>query len=613
MGRRPELDRGVCKREETGLSAVLLAVLATLPIIAVGLFLVVLRWPASRAMPISFLVAVLLALFVWQVPLVQVAAASIKGIIIAAELLYIVFGAILLLHTLEESGALATIRHSFRNVSPDRRVQVIIIAWLFGSFIEGAAGFGTPAAVAVPLLVGLGFPAMAAVIAGMIIQSTPVSFGAAGTPILVGVNTGLGGNSLVEQFAVGHGYVTGAGQLDWSGFLYAIGVKVALLHAVIGTLVPLFVVAMMTRFFGRNRSLREGLAVWRFALFAAVSMTIPYLAAAILLGPEFPSLFGGLVGLAIVTTAARKRFLTPRDQDAWDFDSPDQWPDSWTGTIQPHIADSDRAPMGPLWAWLPYVLVGVLLVVSRLKVLPINDWLTHMVIPIHNILGTEISRDVRPLYLPGTVFIIVSVIAFFAHRMRPAAYARAWHVSGRIMIGASIALVFTVPMVQVFLNTGGGEAKYPNMPLALAGGVELLVRGAWPLLAPFVGGIGAAVAGSNTISNMMLSLFQFNVGLRIGVDPTWIVALQAVGGAAGNMICVHNVVAASAVVGLLGKEGWIIRKTLIPFLYYALTAGAIGYLIVWLPTAGVSDATAVATVVVAGQAGLVWRKRQRCS
>ena len=89
------------------------------------------------------------------------------------------------------------------------------------------------------------------------------------------------------------------------------------------------------------------------------------------------------------------------------------------------------------------------------------------------------------------------------------------------------------------------------------------------------------MAGSNTISNMMFSPFQFEVGTRIGVDPTWIVALQAVGGAAGNTICVHNVVAASAVVGLVGKEGVIIRKTLIVFTYYALLPGALGYAIVW--------------------------------
>jgi lactate permease len=110
--------------------------------------------------------------------------------------------------------------------------------------------------------------------------------------------------------------------------------------------------------------------------------------------------------------------------------------------------------------------------------------------------------------------------------------------------------------------------------------VAALVGGVWPIFAPFIGGIGAAVAGSNTVSNMMFSLFQFGMGERIGVDPTWIVALQAIGGAAGNMICVHNVVAASAVVGLLGREGSVIRMTVIPFVYYALLPGSVGYLAV---------------------------------
>ena len=158
----------------------ILALLSLLPIISVAVFLVMLRWPASRAMPISYVVAVLLSLFVWQIPFVKVMAASVNGLIDAIELIYIIFGAILLLNTLQESGAIQSIRKGFSDITPDRRIQVIIIAWLFGSFIEGSAGFGTPAAVAVPLMVGLGFPAMAAVVSGMIIQSTPVSFGALG-------------------------------------------------------------------------------------------------------------------------------------------------------------------------------------------------------------------------------------------------------------------------------------------------------------------------------------------------------------------------------------------------------------------------------------------------
>jgi lactate permease len=134
-------------------------------------------------------------------------------------------------------------------------------------------------------------------------------------------------------------------------------------------------------------------------------------------------------------------------------------------------------------------------------------------------------------------------------------------------------------MVQVFINSNGGAAGLNSMPVELAGGVAQIAGSAWPFFAPFIGGIGAFVAGSNTISNMMFSLFQFEVAQRIDALPRIVVALQAVGGAAGNVICVHNVVAASAVVGMVGREGDVIRKTVLVFLYYATVAGIIGLIL----------------------------------
>jgi len=549
------------------------ALLAFLPILVVGILLVGFRLPASRAMPVSYLVATGLALFVWQVSVAKVAAASIKGLTVTVQLLYIIFGAILLLNTLKHSGALAVIRNGFTNISADRRVQVIIIAWLFGAFIEGAAGFGTPAAVTVPLMVGLGFPALAAVVAGMIIQSTPVSFGAVGTPILVGVNKGLAGDEPVQ---------TAVAEMDlghWEGFLAFVGFKVALLHAIVGTLIPLLLVVFMTRFFGKNKSFREGLAVWPFALFASFALTVPYGLVAGFLGPEFPSLLGALIGLAIVVPVAKRGWLMPKGEP-WDFPPRPEWEVGWMGGVEVDVKSGQAggsAKVGAFAAWLPYLFVAALLVVSRLSALPFAGWLKAVEFKWAGIFWTGIDASLQPLYLPGTVFIVVSLIAVALHRMNGAGVSAAWGESFKTTAKASIALVFTVPMVQVFLHTDGGLAGYEKMPIVLANGVAALAGEAYPLLAPVLGGFGAFVAGSNTISNMMFSLFQFNVGVKIGVDPTWMVALQAVGGAAGNVICVHNVVSASAVVGLTGREGDVIRKTLLVFVYYALTAGVIGF------------------------------------
>ena len=548
------------------------ALLSFLPILAVGVLLVGFRLPASRAMPVSYLVAAGLALFVWQVPGVQVAAASIKGLSLTLRLLFIIFGAILLLNTLKHSGALAVIRNGFTNISADRRVQVIIIAWLFGAFIEGAAGFGTPAAVTVPLMVGLGFPAMAAVVAGMIIQSTPVSFGAVGTPILVGVNKGLAGDESVKTAVADMGF----GQ--WDGFLAFVGFKVALLHAIVGTLIPLLLVVFMTRFFGKNKSACQGLAVWPFALFASFALTVPYVLVARFFGPEFPSLLGALIGLAIVVPVAKRGWLMPKGEP-WDFPPRTEWEAGWTGGVEIDLKSGqagESPKVGVFTAWLPYLLLAGLLVLTRLEALPLKAWLRCIQLK-WNVFGTGIFVDETPLYVPGTVFIVVSLIAVALHRMNGPSVGAAWGESLKTTAKASIALVFTVPMVQVFLNTDGGLAGHEKMPIALANGVAALAGGAYPLLAPALGGFGAFVAGSNTISNMMFSLFQFEVAVKIGIDATWMVALQAVGGAAGNVICVHNVVAASAVVGLTGREGDVIRKTLLVFIYYALAAGVIGF------------------------------------
>lgn len=552
-----------------------ITVLSLLPLAAVAWLMIGRRWPAVRVMPVAYALAACLSVFVWRVPVHHVAAATLNGIIVTGVLLYIIFGAILLLNTLQESGALPVIRNSFGRISEDRRIQVILIAWLFGSFIEGSAGFGTPGVVVAPLLVALGFPAMAAVVAGLLIQTTAVTFGAAGTPILVGVHNGLFHDAGIREFALRAGY------LDWHDFLSLIGARAALIHGVCGTFVPLILCGVMTRFFGANKSFAEGLAAWRFALFAGVSMTVPYVLAARMLGPEFPSLFGAIAGLAIVVPAARMKWFSPRQP--WRFPPRADWSPDWNGLFE-RRADPAPEPtdISLVKAWAPYALVGVLLLLSRISSLPLQALLQKWTLNFPNLLGTELSASVPVLYLPGTIFIVVCGMTFWLHRMDPEPYQRAWIHSLKSTSKSAVTLLFTVSMVQVFINSGGGAAGYPRMPMALAETVSGSLGAAWPIFAPVIGGFGAFVAGSNTISNMMFALLQFHVGESIGVDPVWIVALQTVGAAAGNAISIHNIVAAAAVVGLLGREGAVLRKTLLPFLFYAALAGVLGFAVIRL-------------------------------
>lgn len=571
-----------------------LSLLALAPILVVAILLVGLRWPAKYAMPLGFVAAALVGALVWGMAPTTILAASIEGLVIAVGLLYIIFGALLLLQTLTQSGALATIRAGFTSISADRRVQAIIIGWLFGSFIEGASGFGTPAAVVAPLLLALGFPALGAVLVGMVIQSTPVSFGAAGTPVLTGIGQGLAGSGEVEARTALLG-------LDADGYLASIGLEVATIHAVAGTLIPLFMVCLLTRFFGANRSFAEGLAVAPFAIYAAFAMTVPYVVVAALLGPEFPALLGGLIGLALVMFTSSRGFLMPKQ--VWDFPPRENWLERWTGSIEPDTSVAG-ARMNIWRAWSPYVLVALVLVVSR-TIEPVKDALQSVTVGLSDILGTGIGEELEVLYSPGAVFLLVCLVTYGLHRMSGRQIATSWRVSAGQLAGAAVALLFALPLVRILINSGAeyNTTGLASMPLTLAEGAAAIAGPAWPILAPWIGALGAFVAGSNTVSNLTFSLFQFATAENIGVVPETVVAAQAVGGAAGNMITVHNVVAASATVGLLGREGDVIRMTIIPTTYYCLLAGGLAFVLIY--GVGFNAGTVLLVLLLATLAGIV--------
>ena len=506
------------------------------------------------------------------------AAATVHGILTAINVLFIVFAAVLLLNTLKESQAIVAIRQGFMGISPDRRVQMIIVAWLFGSLIEGSTGWGTPSAVGAPLLLALGFPAMACVMAILIIQSTPVSYGAVGTPLLIGVNSGLENKADVAAEISKFG-------LDLPHYILVITEKVGFIHATVGVLIPLILCCFLTRFFGEKRSFAEGFKAAPFAIFAGLAFTVPYYLTARFVGPELPSLLGSVVGLLIVVPAAKMGFLTPKE--TFDFAHRDNWEEDWKGTLaHTEIDANEKVKFSVFKAFSPYLMVIGILVATR-TIKPLKEWLnSHAVISFQEIFGTTISNKTQLLYSPATVLLLVSIVCIFIFGMKGNDIKKSWKDSGITTMAAAPALIFSVPMVQVFINSGtspDAAIQILAMPKVLAAAAADLFSGAWPLISPWIGALGAFIAGSNTISNMMFSHFQWSTATQIGLDgmgASKVVALQAIGGAAGNMISVHNVVAACAVVGMVNREGLIIRKTLIAMTYYIIQGGLIGMAII---------------------------------
>lgn len=579
-------------------------VLAAAPLVVAGVLLVVLLWPARRAMPVAWIVALLVGYLVWENTPTWLAAASLSGVITAVTILWIVFGALVLLYTLREAGALERINAGFVAVSDDRRVQVVLLAFFLSTFIEGAAGFGTPAAIVGPLLLAIGFPALAAVIAALIGHAIATTFGAVGTPIVVGVRTPLSGVTYVERLtATGSPYVGMEETAAVAQFSNEAAAWAATYHALAGVVMPFTAVAIVVYFFG-DRSIQPALAVAPLCLFAGIAFVVPYWAAAWYLTAEFPSLIGALVGGAVTIAVVRTGRLVPTDQ--WDFPPRSTWPTHWVGTIEPGDAGAsvEHNAMSLARAWSPYLLLVILLVVTRV-VEPIHDRITDptlgvaideftvgMVLGWEDILGTGLADSIRWVELPGfwlTVTALVSIPLFGMHRDQVRA---AWMEAGKTIVSPLIALVFVLAMVEVMLSAGlpaalpeafDGTATFEDSMIdVLALAASDTLGGSYPLVAATIGALGSIIAGSVTVSNITFSGIQFTAADDLGVSRTLIVGAQATGGAIGNLVTIHNIVAALATVGLVGEEGRVMRLNAIPLIYYLLTVGILTVLFVYV-------------------------------
>lgn len=573
--------------EVCGMVSATNALIALLPLITIAYLMVGRYWPATRAMPVAWVVAIGAGVLGWGMTPQWIIASTINGFITASNILYIVFGAILLLYTLKQTGAFDAINNGFASISEDRRVQVVMLVFLMGSFIEAAAGFGTPAAIVGPLLVGLGFPPLAAVVVALTGNLMAITFGAVGTPLIIGMidifdDVPVITNALDAQ---------GMGVEQW---VSEIAVFAAMNHVVVGVVLPFIGVAMMTRFFGEERSIKPALEVLPLTLFAWASFSVPYFLTAYFLGPVFPGLVGAMVGLLLTVSALKAGFFHPDEE--WDFAPQTEWPDHWVGDIQPGetsqrggavAADGGAVKQMSLWkAWTPYVLVAALLVVTRVFD-PLTSFLTsNLVFEYADIWGTGLAGDFQLLYLPGAVFLVVHAVTIGLHDMDARQVKATWAETVEKVTPAVVALLFAVATVQIMLQSGNATGT-DSMLIVLSEGMAGIAGGVYPFFAAFVGAFGAFLAGSNTVSDILFGTFQYGVADQIGTPKTVMLGAQAVGGAIGNLIAVHNVVAALAVVGLVGEEGRVIRLELIPLLYYGTATGVLTLLFSYVLFPGV--------------------------
>lgn len=523
------------------------AILAAVPLLLAFFAMVLFNASASKSVGFSFLLTIVLVLFVWKMNLQTTAAYAVYGLLKAVDLLLIVAGAIFLQNTLKKAGLMDTIRSGFQTISPDPRIQAIIIAYLFGAFIEGSAGFGTPAALAAPLLVGLGFPAVPACVVALISNSTPVPFAAAGTPTLTTIST------LSSQLAVS------GGGIDL--FTREVTHKICLYLGIGGLVVPILLVAVLVLFFGgkerRGRSIAEMIP---FSILAALTFIVPYYLLGTYLGPEFASIIGSIIGMFLTILAAKFRILVPKYR--WQFQNAPV-------ATQEDLGEPPTMKQF-LLAWSPYFAIALLLFVTRVDAIGLKAILKSISIPFHNILGVEgLNLDFQWAYNPGIFpFCIVALVTALICKLPGKDTVQVAKDTGRQMANLTIALIAGVAMVQIMMHSDANTSGLSSMLSQISQLMVDLVGAAFPYMSPVIGIFGAFVSGSCTVSSTLFGPLQYETAQMLGLSTSTIVALQITGGALGNMICINNVVAVTSTTNAPGNEGRIIRTCLLPCLIY---------------------------------------------
>lgn len=460
---------------------------------------------------------VVLAIFYWQIMGTFLYVSFGKGIFVAFDIFIIIFGAIFFLEILKELGVIKNIFHYLSGISKDYRVQVILIAWFFECFLEGTAGFGIPAAIAVPLLIGLGLPPIRALVVGLLGNSIPGIFGAAGTPIKIGFAT-----------------------LNVSGVPFY-----AALFNFVGILIPVFMMWIITK--GRENRKKEFLEIVPFALWSGILFLVPSFLVANYLGQEFPSIIGSIVGLMLAIFSIKIGLFVPKNN------------------LSISEEKENVQTMSALKSFTPYIILVSFLILGKIILGKIG-------IPIG--IGFEHTFN---LFNPGFMFILTGLVVILIWKSGREIYMKSIKPALNGAIIPFLIISSMLIIVQIMTNSGNNFSGIPSAINLIAKTIETNFL---PFFAPFAGAFGAMMTGSVTASNVMFgSLFNMTAQ-SMNLNTSIILALLVVGAGLGNMIALADILVGEAVVGEKNSEVKIVKGVLIPCLICLIIVGIVGMIVI---------------------------------
>jgi L-lactate transport len=537
------------------------ALMAAIPIIFFFLALAVLRIKGHIAAAVTLLLAIAVAIFAYGMPVAQALAAAGYGFAYGIwPIAWIIVSAVFLYKVVERTGQLDIIRASVLSVTDDQRLQMLLIGFSFGAFLEGAAGFGAPVAITSALLVGLGFNPLYAAGLCLIANTAPVAFGAMGIPIIVA------------------GQVTGLDAMQ-------IGAMAGRQLPLLSLAVPFWLVFMMDG----TRGVKE---TWPAALVAGGSFAVTQYVTSNFIGPELPDITSALVSLASLT--ALLKVWQPASAKAGGRSAISMgggtaamatFGGNSAASDAPRIrAASPYTTAQTVRAWAPFgILTAVVTVWSlpQFKALFAGSgalantvlkfhvpYLDKMVIKMTPIVAApkayEAVFKLDLLSAVGTAILLSTLISMVLLRFKPMAGVRA-------LVDTVVELrrpILSIGLVLGFAFVANYSGMSSTLALVLAGtGV------AFPFFSPFLGWLGVFLTGSDTSSNALFCSLQSTTAHQINVSDTLLVAANTTGGVTGKMISPQSIAVACAATGLVGRESELFRFTLKHSLLFATIVG----------------------------------------
>ncbi len=499
-------------------------ILAFSPIGVLLVLMVGFNWGGAKAGPVAWLTAFAVSILAFGSGTSLLAYSQVKSALLSVWVLYIIWAALLLFHIVDEAGSIKTIGQGIARVTGNRVMQLILLSWVFTTFLQGIAGYGVPVAVVAPLMVGMGFSPVVAVVATSIGHSWSVTFGslAASFFALSGVAEMPGAELAVESAAL----LGLACFLCGFGAVWAFGGWCALRQGII----PLVLVGtiMASVQFGMVR-----LGTYSLAAFTA-----------------------GCIGLLAITGLARIPLFRKN--------GPESDPNGQT-TASTSV-DTGVVPLKEILLAFSAYMILVAIVMSASFISPLEDALSTGAIRLNlpetmtdfgwTNEATESYRTIEPFGDAGALLLYACALGYLVYRRAGKLPAGAWKRIGARTIGgaltSSIGIVTMVGMALIMLDSG--------MTFMLAKGSVDVAGPIFPLISPLVGVLGTFMTGSNTNSNILFGALQRDSAVLLGLPPALLLAAQTAGGALGSMVAPAKIIVGCSTVGLSGKEGPVVRQ-----------------------------------------------------